>query len=173
MIVTADLQKKRCLGRLGCKNKRIPSPSICVAIQKHYIELQKVHIRITITIIMSIYEEVEFEDLDFDPVKQIYSYPCPCGDKFSISLEELWDGEDIATCPSCTLRIEIIYDEEDLPPLREDTSGDEDEDEEEGGSVGAYGEVEKESEKEGGDEEKEIDEELEKGAAGLNIKDNV
>lgn len=69
---------------------------------------------------MSIYEEVEFEDLDYDPVTQIYTYPCPCGDKFSISLEALWDGEDIATCPSCTLRIEIIYDEEDLPPLRED-----------------------------------------------------
>ena len=69
---------------------------------------------------MSIYEEVEFEDLDYDPVTQIYTYPCPCGDKFSISLEALWDGEDIATCPSCTLRIEIIYDEEDLPPLRDD-----------------------------------------------------
>ena len=68
---------------------------------------------------MSIYEEVEFEDLDYDPVKQIYTYPCPCGDKFSISLEALWDGEDIATCPSCTLRIEIIYDEEDLPPFHE------------------------------------------------------
>lgn len=69
---------------------------------------------------MSIYEEVEIEDLDYDPVKRIYTYPCPCGDKFSISLEALWDGEDIATCPSCTLRIEIIYDEDDLPPLPQD-----------------------------------------------------
>lgn len=69
---------------------------------------------------MSIYEEVEIEDLDYDPVAQVYTYPCPCGDKFSITLDALWDGEDIATCPSCTLRIEIIYDEEDLPPLRED-----------------------------------------------------
>jgi hypothetical protein len=75
---------------------------------------------------MSIYEEVEFEDLDYDPVTQIYTYPCPCGDKFSISLEALWDGEDIATCPSCTLRIEIIYDEEDLPPLREDDDDEDD-----------------------------------------------
>ena len=74
---------------------------------------------------MSIYEEVEIEDLDYDPVTQIYTYPCPCGDKFSISLEALWDGEDIATCPSCTLRIEIIYDEEDLPPLRDDDNEEE------------------------------------------------
>lgn len=77
---------------------------------------------------MSIYEEVEFEDLDYDPKTQMYTYPCPCGDKFSISLEALWDGEDIATCPSCTLRIEIIYDEEDLPPLRNDDDDDQDDD---------------------------------------------
>jgi len=80
---------------------------------------------------MSIYEEVEIEDLDYDPIKQIYTYPCPCGDKFSISLEALWDGEDIATCPSCTLRIEIIYDEEDLPPLPDDDDDDESEKNEE------------------------------------------
>ncbi|KAL3793250.1 hypothetical protein HJC23_000792 [Cyclotella cryptica] len=78
---------------------------------------------------MSIYEEVEIEDLDYDPLKRIYTYPCPCGDKFSISLEALWDGEDIATCPSCTLRIEIIYDEDDLPPLPQD---DDDESEDDG-----------------------------------------
>lgn len=27
------------------------------------------------------------------------------------SQAELWDGEDVAPCPSCTLRIRIIYDE--------------------------------------------------------------
>eukprot|EP00985_Skeletonema_marinoi_P000858 scaffold351_cov89-Skeletonema_marinoi.AAC.5 len=99
---------------------------------------------------MSIYEEVEFEDLDFDPVTQIYTYPCPCGDKFSISLEALWDGEDIATCPSCTLRIEIIYDEEDLPPLRED---DDDDDESGGEEEEEEGEKKKQDEK--GEEKKE------------------
>jgi diphthamide biosynthesis protein 3 len=81
---------------------------------------------------MSIYEEVEFEDLDYDPLTQTYTYPCPCGDKFSITLEALWDGEDIATCPSCTLRIEIIYEESDLPPLPDDEEDDGGEEEEEG-----------------------------------------
>lgn len=70
---------------------------------------------------MSIYEEVEIEDLDYDPVELIYTYPCPCGDNFSITLEELWDGEDIATCPSCTLRVTVIYEEEDLPPMQLDS----------------------------------------------------
>ncbi|KAL7524971.1 hypothetical protein ACHAWF_001155 [Thalassiosira exigua] len=104
---------------------------------------------------MSIYEEVEIEDLDYDPVSQVYTYPCPCGDKFSISLEALWDGEDVATCPSCTLRIEIVYDEEDLPPLRDDD--DDDDDEGEGGDKGGGAEVEGEEKKEGDRDEKKED----------------
>jgi CSL zinc finger len=62
-----------------------------------------------------VYDEIEIEDMTFDKDTEIYSYPCPCGDKFSISLEELLDGEEIATCPSCTLRIRIIYDDDKLP----------------------------------------------------------
>ena len=27
---------------------------------------------------------------------RVYTYPCPCGDKFSISIDELADGEEIA-----------------------------------------------------------------------------
>jgi diphthamide biosynthesis protein 3 len=69
---------------------------------------------------MSIYEEVEIEDMKYDPVDLSYTYPCPCGDQFRITLEELWDGEDIAKCPSCTLRIMVIYEEEDLPELPDD-----------------------------------------------------
>mmetsp|Transcript_30547 Transcript_30547/g.29177 ORF Transcript_30547/g.29177 Transcript_30547/m.29177 type:complete len:88 (-) Transcript_30547:74-337(-) len=63
----------------------------------------------------SIYDEIEIEDMIFDKETEIYTYPCPCGDKFTISLEDLYDGEEIADCPSCTLRIKVIYDEELLP----------------------------------------------------------
>jgi len=69
---------------------------------------------------MSIYEEVELEDLDYDEEDCSYSYPCPCGDKFRITLEELHDGEDIAKCGSCSLRIMVIFEEADLPPLPPD-----------------------------------------------------
>lgn len=72
----------------------------------------------------SIYEEVEIEDMQYDSETQVYTYPCPCGDKFSISLEDLRDGEVVATCPSCTLRVRVIFDEESLPQLT--TSPDED-----------------------------------------------
>lgn len=77
--------------------------------------------------IMSIYEEVEIEDMIYDEDELIYTYPCPCGDKFQITLEALWDGDDIAKCPSCTLRVQVIFDEEDLPPLPDFESEDEEE----------------------------------------------
>jgi len=80
---------------------------------------------------MSIYEEVEIEDFEYDEETLTYTYPCPCGDRFSITLEELHDGEDIATCPSCTLRVLVIYDEEDLPQLPEEFYEEESESEEE------------------------------------------
>ena len=64
----------------------------------------------------AIYEEIEIEDMveqfEEETNTLIFIYPCPCGDKFSITLDELDDGEDIGTCPSCTLRIRVIYDEE-------------------------------------------------------------
>jgi diphthamide biosynthesis protein 3 len=78
---------------------------------------------------MSIYEEVEIEDMFFDEEQLVYTYPCPCGDKFKITLEELHDGEDIAKCPSCTLRIMVIYEEADLPELPEDDDEDVEEEE--------------------------------------------
>mmetsp|Transcript_19374 Transcript_19374/g.49671 ORF Transcript_19374/g.49671 Transcript_19374/m.49671 type:complete len:82 (+) Transcript_19374:224-469(+) len=70
----------------------------------------------------SVYDEVEIEDMEFDDDSQTYYYPCPCGDRFFITLEELHDGEDIATCPSCSLLIRVVYDDEDLPPLDESGS---------------------------------------------------
>ncbi|KAG3168440.1 hypothetical protein PC128_g19396 [Phytophthora cactorum] len=68
----------------------------------------------------SVYDEVEIEDMEFNAEEQVYYYPCPCGDRFSIDLEELYDGEDIATCPSCSLTIRVIFDEENLPEPAEE-----------------------------------------------------
>jgi len=73
---------------------------------------------------MPLYDEIEIEDMTYDPETMLYSYPCPCGDRFKITLEDLWDGDDEAGCESCTLYIEVIYDEEDLPPLPEDDDDD-------------------------------------------------
>ncbi|CBY09507.1 unnamed protein product [Oikopleura dioica] len=62
---------------------------------------------------MTVYhDEIEIEDMEFDEETEIYTYPCPCGDKFEISLEDLQIGEEVATCPSCSLLIRVIYDED-------------------------------------------------------------
>ncbi|OMH79118.1 Diphthamide biosynthesis protein 3 [Zancudomyces culisetae] len=63
---------------------------------------------------MSVYDEVEIEDMEFDEDLQMFYYPCPCGDRFQISLEEINSGEDIASCPSCSLLLKVIYDPEDF-----------------------------------------------------------
>ena len=75
------------------------------------------------------YEEVEIEDMTYSSSENVYTYPCPCGDNFVITLEELWDGEDVAPCPSCTLVIKVIYEEEDLEPLEDSDNDDENYDE--------------------------------------------
>ena len=59
---------------------------------------------------MSYYDEIEIEDMTYDSTLQIYHYPCPCGDRFEISIGDLRDGEDVAVCPSCSLMIKVIYD---------------------------------------------------------------
>ncbi|KAG4069691.1 hypothetical protein HA402_014714 [Bradysia odoriphaga] len=60
---------------------------------------------------MSIYhDEVEIEDFEYDEEEGIYYYPCPCGDRFEVTKEDLIAGEEIATCPSCSLVIKVIYD---------------------------------------------------------------
>ncbi|KAI0804759.1 hypothetical protein BC629DRAFT_1283397 [Irpex lacteus] len=56
------------------------------------------------------YDEVEIEDMVWDEEKRVYHYPCPCGDRFEISKKQLKNYEDIATCPSCSLIIRVIYD---------------------------------------------------------------
>jgi diphthamide biosynthesis protein 3 len=59
---------------------------------------------------LSIYDEVEIEDMTFDEAMGVYQFPCPCGDKFQITLEDLLDEQDIAVCPSCSLMIRVIFD---------------------------------------------------------------
>jgi diphthamide biosynthesis protein 3 len=96
---------------------------------------------------MSIYEEVHLADMKFDDEQLTYYYTCPCGDEFEITLEELHDGEveplvsaapppdltcsllrylflqDVAPCPSCSLKIKVIFDEAELPPLPSEDDG--------------------------------------------------
>ncbi|KAI0533202.1 zf-CSL-domain-containing protein [Xylaria digitata] len=65
---------------------------------------------------IAVYDEVEIEDMTFDETLQIFHYPCPCGDRFEIALSDLQDeSNDIAVCPSCSLMIRVIFDQDNLP----------------------------------------------------------
>lgn len=63
----------------------------------------------------SFYDEIEIEDMTYDKKLQLYHYPCPCGDRFEISIGDLRDGEEVAVCPSCSLMIKVIFELSDLP----------------------------------------------------------
>lgn len=60
---------------------------------------------------LNLYDEIEIEDCFYDETLQIYHHPCPCGDRFEISIYDMRDGEDIARCPSCSLMIRVIFDQ--------------------------------------------------------------
>ncbi|OAY25459.1 DPH3 homolog [Manihot esculenta] len=60
------------------------------------------------------YDDVEIEDMEWNEELKSYTYPCPCGDLFQITKEDLRLGEEIARCPSCSLYITVIYNIEDF-----------------------------------------------------------
>ncbi|CAI0406773.1 unnamed protein product [Linum tenue] len=60
------------------------------------------------------YDDVEIEDMEWNEELQSFTYPCPCGDLFQITKEDLRIGEEIARCPSCSLYITVIYNPEDF-----------------------------------------------------------
>lgn len=72
---------------------------------------------------LNLYDEIEIEDCFYDETLQIYHHPCPCGDRFEISIYDMRDGEDIARCPSCSLMIRVIFDQSDLPKEKDDEPG--------------------------------------------------
>lgn len=70
---------------------------------------------------MSVYhDEIEIEDFEYDEENELYHYPCPCGDRFEISKEDLMNGEEVATCPSCSLIVRVIYDADMFKAENED-----------------------------------------------------
>ncbi|XP_017720197.1 PREDICTED: DPH3 homolog isoform X1 [Rhinopithecus bieti] len=58
------------------------------------------------------HDEVEIENFQHDKDSETYFYPCPCGSNFSITKEDLENGDDVAMCPSCSLIIKGIYDKD-------------------------------------------------------------
>lgn len=70
---------------------------------------------------LTYHDEVELEDFEWDDELEAWTYPCPCGDRFAITPEELEFGEEVATCPSCSLIVKVIYDPDSIPEAPEST----------------------------------------------------
>ena len=60
------------------------------------------------------YDEIEIEDMSWDGAASRWTYACPCGDRFFLSLADALDGEDVARCPGCSLLLRVIYDACDI-----------------------------------------------------------
>ena len=65
----------------------------------------------------SFHDEVEIEDFIYDEETKSFTYPCPCGDMFTITCEELLKGEDVAECPSCSLIVKVIYNKDEIEEI--------------------------------------------------------
>ncbi|KAL6120764.1 hypothetical protein NUSPORA_02458 [Nucleospora cyclopteri] len=60
------------------------------------------------------YEEVKLQNFTFNKDTGVFTYPCPCGDVFIITLPDLEKGEMVAECFSCSLKVICLYKEDDL-----------------------------------------------------------
>jgi len=64
------------------------------------------------------YDEVDILEFKYYRESRMFSYPCPCGDLFLISLEDMENGEITARCPSCSLMVRVVYEDKDIARYR-------------------------------------------------------
>lgn len=62
------------------------------------------------------HDEVEIEDFEYNEETGVFTYPCPCGDLFSITRDQLEDGEDIARCGWSSASVADTHTSQHPPP---------------------------------------------------------
>lgn len=55
--------------------------------------------------------QVDLDDLPFDEATETFTYVCRCGDKLLVTEDDLASGCDVFECSSCSLRMQILYEE--------------------------------------------------------------
>jgi len=64
---------------------------------------------------VEIYEDVGINEMMFDARGGgIWQYDCPCGDIFTITRDELERGISVAVCPTCSLKVRVRFNADDL-----------------------------------------------------------
>ena len=71
------------------------------------------------------YAERHLSTMKWEQLELQYTSPCPCGDFFMVTLDDLFYGEDIAECDSCSLHIRVLFESHDLPDVEFETDDDE------------------------------------------------
>ncbi|KCZ81663.1 hypothetical protein H312_00841 [Anncaliia algerae PRA339] len=64
------------------------------------------------------YKVIKITEFEYIQEDEVFIYPCPCGDNFEITLEDLENNEKIAYCPSCPLILKVEYTKEDIERLK-------------------------------------------------------
>ncbi|KAJ2143848.1 hypothetical protein GGH19_003373 [Coemansia sp. RSA 1807] len=54
-------------------------------------------------------DEVDLDDMDFDPKDCSYTYLCRCSGTYVISEDDLEAGCEIAPCTGCSLKIRVLF----------------------------------------------------------------
>lgn len=65
-------------------------------------------------ILHSVYERVSLADMVYEESDRTFYYSCPCGDLFELTVDEISKGLRVATCPSCSLQIEVVITQKEL-----------------------------------------------------------
>ena len=56
-----------------------------------------------------VYDELSFDKMKWKPEDLEFITDCPCGDVFKILVDDMFYGEDIAYCDSCSLVIRVNF----------------------------------------------------------------
>ncbi|KAJ1856160.1 DnaJ sub C member 24 [Coemansia sp. RSA 1822] len=58
-------------------------------------------------------DEIDLDDMDFDPQECTYAYLCRCSGTYVISENDLAEGREIAPCTGCSLKIRVLFEDVD------------------------------------------------------------
>ncbi|ORY07732.1 DNAJ heat shock N-terminal domain-containing protein [Basidiobolus meristosporus CBS 931.73] len=53
--------------------------------------------------------EIDLDEMEFDEETETYYSPCRCSGHYSISVEDLERGADLAACEQCSLQVRVLY----------------------------------------------------------------
>eukprot|EP00947_MAST-08B_sp_MAST-8B-sp1_P001911 g1911.t1 len=60
-----------------------------------------------------VHDTIDLDDMTYVEEMDAYEGPCRCGDLLRVTTSQLELGEDLMECPSCSLQVQVLYEEEE------------------------------------------------------------